>query len=73
MCKRSGLNHSNESQFYITTFAPLSFLDNSNVIFGRVISGMHYIEYLEKLDTVNKKPTNRPVTIGSSGVFNKKI
>mmetsp|Transcript_1582 Transcript_1582/g.1919 ORF Transcript_1582/g.1919 Transcript_1582/m.1919 type:complete len:129 (+) Transcript_1582:409-795(+) len=28
MCKRSGLKHTNESQFYITTGAPLSFLDN---------------------------------------------
>ena len=30
---------------------------------------MHFIEYLEKLDTVNEKPTNGPVKIGSSGVF----
>ena len=44
MCKRSGLKHSNESQFYITTGAPLSFMDNVNVVFGRVISGMHFIE-----------------------------
>jgi len=69
MCKRSGLKNSNESQFYITTGAPLSFLDNSNVIFGRVISGMHFIEYLEKLDTINEKPSNGPIKIGSSGVF----
>ena len=44
MCKRSGLKHTNESQFYITTGAPLSFLDNQTVVFGRVISGMQFIE-----------------------------
>lgn len=40
MCKRSGIKHSNESQFYITLGSPLTFLDNENVVFGRVISGM---------------------------------
>ena len=28
MCKRNGLKHTNESQFYVTTGAPLTFLDN---------------------------------------------
>ena len=28
MCKRNGLKHTNDSQFYITTGAPLTFLDN---------------------------------------------
>lgn len=28
MCKRSGIKHTNESQFYITMGAPLTFLDN---------------------------------------------
>lgn len=37
MCKRNGLKHTNESQFYVTMSAPLTFLDNKNVIFGRVI------------------------------------
>lgn len=72
MCKRSGLKHSNESQFYITTGAPLTFLDNENVVFGRVISGMHFIESIEKLDTVNEKSANGPVKIGASGVFRAK-
>ena len=56
MCKRSGLKHSNESQFYITTGAPLSFLDNQNVVFGRVISGMRALKMIERLPLVNEKP-----------------
>lgn len=37
MCKRKGYSHSNEYQFYVTTAAPLTFLDNKYVVFGRVI------------------------------------
>lgn len=69
MCKRSGLKHTNNSQFYITTGAPLSFLDNENVVFGRVISGMHFIESIEKLETVNEKSANGPVKIEECGKF----
>lgn len=72
MCKRSEIKHSNESQFYITTGAPLTFLDNQNVIFGRVISGMQHIEQIEKLETVNEKAANGPVKVVSSGVFTAK-
>jgi len=61
MCKRNGIKHTNNMQFYITTGAPLSFLDNENVVFGRVISGMHFIESIEKLETVNEKSVNGPV------------
>lgn len=69
MCKRSSQKHTNETQFYITTGAPLSFLDNSNVVFGRVILGMAFIDKIEKLETVNEKSANLPVTIKASGVF----
>ena len=61
MCKRNGIKHTNNTQFYITTGAPLSFLDNENVVFGRVIIGMHFIESIEKLETVNEKSVNGPV------------
>jgi len=43
MCKRSGIKHTNESQFYITMGAPLTFLDSQNVVFGRVIFGMEVL------------------------------
>ena len=43
MCKRSGIKHTNESQFYITMGAPLTFLDSQNVVFGRVIIGMEVL------------------------------
>ena len=62
MCKRSGLKHTNESQFYITTGAPLSFMDNVNVVFGRVIKGMHFIEqHIDCLELVNERSANMPV------------
>ena len=37
MAKKKGYSHTNESQFYITTSAPLSFLDHKYVVFGRVV------------------------------------
>ena len=38
MCKKAGMTHSNESQFYVTLSAPMTFLDERNfVAFGRVI------------------------------------
>lgn len=46
MSKRSGVKHTNECQFYITLGAPLTFLDNVNVVFGRVISGMDTLSKL---------------------------
>lgn len=46
MCKRKGYAHTNESQFYITTAAPLSFMDTKYVVFGRVISGMRAFKIL---------------------------
>ena len=69
MCKRSGLKHSGDTQFYITTGAPLTFLDNENVVFGRVVSGMHFIESIEKLETVNEKSANGPVKIEACSQF----
>lgn len=61
MAKRSGLKNTNESQFYITTAAPLSFLDNQNVVFGRVIQGMEFIQGIERLETTNEKSAHFPV------------
>ena len=34
----------------------MSFLDNKNVIFGRVINGLRTFKLIEKLDCVNEKP-----------------
>lgn len=59
MCKRSGYANTNECQFYITTGAPLSFMDNKNVVFGRVISGMRTLKMIDKLECYyNQKPTS---------------
>ena len=68
MCKRNGLSHTNESQFYITMGAPLTFLDNKNVIFGRVIMGMRTLKLIEKLETTNEKP-NDPVQVVNCGPY----
>ena len=70
MCKRNGLKHTNESQFYVTTGAPLTFLDNQNVVFGRVVQGMRAFKLIEKLETTNEKP-NDPVKIVKAGAYNK--
>jgi cyclophilin family peptidyl-prolyl cis-trans isomerase len=42
MCKKNGLPNTNECQFYIT-LAPLSYMDKTNVVFGRIIEGMSVI------------------------------
>jgi cyclophilin family peptidyl-prolyl cis-trans isomerase len=63
MCKRSGLKHTNESQFYVTMGAPLTFLDNQNVVFGRVIFGMEVLRQIERLETINEKAANTIVRI----------
>ena len=70
MCKRNGLKHTNESQFYVTTGAPLTFLDSQNVVFGRVIQGMRAFKLVEKLETTNEKP-NDPVKISKAGAYKK--
>ena len=69
MCKRSGLKHTNESQFYITMGAPLTFLDNQNVVFGRVIFGMDVLSQIEKLETINEKAANTMVRITKAGPY----
>ena len=68
MCKRNGLSHTNESKFYVTMGAPLTFLDNKNVIFGRVIIGMRALKLIEKLETTNERP-NETVKIMKAGPF----
>jgi cyclophilin family peptidyl-prolyl cis-trans isomerase len=69
MCKRSGIKHSNETQFYITLGAPLEFLDNENVVFGRVISGMDTLSRIGQLETLNEKSVQGPVKIIECGKF----
>jgi cyclophilin family peptidyl-prolyl cis-trans isomerase len=68
MCKRKSYAHSNECQFYITTSAPLSFLDTKYVVFGRVISGMRAFKIMQKLDIVNEKPM-QSIKIVASGEY----
>jgi cyclophilin family peptidyl-prolyl cis-trans isomerase len=68
MCKRGGIKHSNESQFYITTSAPMGFLDGEHVVFGRVIQGMEALREIEMLEATNEKPNDK-VRIAGSGSF----
>lgn len=74
MCKKKGFQHSNECQFYITTGAPLNFLDNKYVVFGRVISGMRALKLIEKLDIVNERPVQsaKIINAGDYKVTNEK-
>jgi peptidyl-prolyl isomerase G (cyclophilin G) len=43
-------------------------MDNKNVIFGRVISGMNFLLKINQLETVNERPSD-PVKIIDCGVF----
>ena len=68
MCKRGGLSNTNESQFYVSMGAPLTFLDDQNVIFGRVIMGMRSLKLIENMETTNEKP-NEAVKVVSAGPY----
>jgi len=70
MCKRAGLKHSNETQFYITTGAPLDFLDGENVIFGRIVRGFSTIEKIESLAGPNERPAE-PVVISACNEYSE--
>ena len=68
MCRSRDLANTNECQFYITTGSNVSHLDNLNVVFGRVVSGLRIIKLVEKLDCVNEKPTTL-VKVTSAGTY----
>ena len=68
MCKRNDYANSNECQFYVTLGAPLSYMDNKNVVFGRIINGMKTFRSIEKLETYNQKPTSK-VIIRKGGAY----
>ena len=74
MCKRGGVPHSNECQFYVTMGSPLQFMDDQTVVFGRVIEGFRVFKMIEKCDTVNEYP-NPPIIIQETGIHSmeKKI
>jgi len=52
----------------VTLAAPLSFMDNQTVVFGRVVQGFRVFKLIEKLETVNEYP-NPPVNIEECGEF----
>ena len=68
MCKRNGVDHSNECQFYVTLGAPMSFMDNHTVVFGRVIEGFRLFNLIEKLDQENESPQPM-VSIEEAGIY----
>jgi len=68
MCKKRGFKHTNESQFYITTGAPLTFMDGKHVVFGRVVQGMRVFKLMDKMDTENEKPV-KMVGVREAGDF----
>ena len=63
-----GIPDTNDTQFYVTTGAPLTFMDGQTVIFGRIIEGFRVFKLIEKMDTVNEKPSPS-VTVETSGVY----
>lgn len=68
MCKKRGFKHTNESQFYVTTGAPLTFMDGKFVVFGRVVQGMRVFKLMDKMECLNEKPT-KLVGIREAGDF----
>lgn len=52
----------------MTLGGPLSFMDNKNMLFGRVIVGMRTFRMIEKLECVNEKPGSK-IKITSAGML----
>lgn len=75
MCKKKGYSHTNESQFYVTTGSPISFLDNKYVVFGRIVQGMRVFKLIDKGDAVNERPVNvaKIVSAGDYNMFTKDL
>ena len=71
MCKRGGVEHSNECQFYVTLGAPLTFMDDKTVVFGRIVEGFRVFKLIEQLELVNERPTH-PVKIKSAEIYEVK-
>lgn len=67
MVKRRGVNHTNESQFYITLNSIQSF-DSKFVAFGRVIKGFEVVRHISEVQTYMQRPVNR-IEIVSCGEY----
>ena len=64
LCKESGFSNTNECQFYITTAAPLSYMDGKNVVFGGMNSKIFLNRSLEKNTSFGEN-----IFIGSNCIF----
>lgn len=71
MCKRNDYQNTNECQFYVTLNAPLSFMDNKNVIFGRIINGMRTFRMIDKIESFNEQPISK-IVIMEAGLYTGK-
>jgi cyclophilin family peptidyl-prolyl cis-trans isomerase len=60
--------HSNATQFFITQGA-LPYLDRQAVAFGRVVSGIKVLRFLDRVETLNERPVEE-VKIHDSGEVN---
>jgi len=67
MVKKSGRNHSNESQFYIT-LNKLQTFDKNFVAFGRVIEGYNVLLNIQELETYLQRP-NKLIKIVKCGEY----
>ena len=68
MCRKDDQSNTNECQFYVTTTAPLSFMDNKNVVFGRLVSGLRTFKMIDQIHCANEQP-DQEVQITSCGVY----
>ncbi|KAJ1456907.1 cyclophilin-like domain-containing protein [Pelagophyceae sp. CCMP2097] len=60
--------HTNSTQFFITQ-GPLPYLDKQAVAFGRVVSGIKVLRFLDRVETANERPFE-DVKIHDSGEVN---
>jgi cyclophilin family peptidyl-prolyl cis-trans isomerase len=68
LCKRKNIDHTNAFQFYITTAAPLNFMNNNFVVIGKVVQGMRAFRVLDKVKCENERPKT-VIKISASGKF----
>ena len=73
MAKRAEIPHTNGSQFYVTLTAPLTFMDKTYVVFGRVVQGFRMFKIIEKIALKAPEENSTKFLITDSGQYTYSI